>query len=182
MAGHSKGEHRVALQEKARRKIRRTLADDAKRNPIFATLFGDAKQRLLGRLKSPLFVARRIAVGFFANYRNRDRGLAPQGEIESEATKDRDHDVQDFRRDSWEVEYGNRLTVYRNTKQLGKNIRKFVTQGQTASEYETITAVILQDYYSILYSLIGVRAAAEPAAAHPRARPPEPARRRAFGR
>jgi hypothetical protein len=97
MAGHSKGEHRVALREKTRRKIRRTLADDAKRNPIFVALFGNAKQRQCGRLKSLLFVARRIAVRF---NRNRDRGLAPQGEIESEATKDRNHDVQNFRRDS----------------------------------------------------------------------------------
>src|SRR6266446_1694081 len=72
--------------------------DDAKRHTILAALFGNAKQRLFGRLKSPFCVARGVAVRFFANYRNRDRCLTPQGEIESKPTKDRDHDIQAVRR------------------------------------------------------------------------------------
>jgi hypothetical protein len=93
MTCHSEGEHGVALREKAWREIRRALADNTKRNPILAALFGNAKQRLLGRLKSPLGVARRVTVRFFTNYRNRDRCLAPQGEIESEPAQDRNDDI-----------------------------------------------------------------------------------------
>src|SRR5436309_3255317 len=48
----------------------------------------------------------------------------------------------------------NWLAIYRNAKQLGEYIGKFIAQGQTAAEYEAITGIVLEGKYSVFHGLI----------------------------
>src|SRR6516225_4513178 len=118
MAGHTEGEHRVTLRQQTRRQIRRTLTDDAQRNAVFAALLGDTKQRPLCRLEAKLLVAWCVTVCLFANYRDRDRRLAPQGKVEGEPAQNGNHYIQYFRWDAGEVENSNRLTIDRYSEEL----------------------------------------------------------------
>jgi hypothetical protein len=69
--------------------------------------------------------------------------IAPQAEIEDEATEQRDHDVDDFRGDDRDVEDGDRLALDRDSQQARQDVGHVVAQGE-AGEHEGIAPIVAQ--------------------------------------
>src|SRR3984893_2724320 len=166
LSGHTERKNRVALRQEPRRQIRRPLTDHTQRNPVFATLFGDAKQCPLCRLESHLSIAWRVTMGLFANDRYRDRRLVPQGKIKGEAAENGHYHVHHFRRDPGEIEDRYGLAIDRNAEELGKNVGQLVAEAQPATEHKSITSIILKGEDSSLYGLVGSDAVGTVETAH----------------
>src|SRR5438270_4163008 len=102
--GHAQRENGIAFRQETGSQIGRPLRHDAERNTVFATLFGDTRERPLSWLEAEPGIPRRIAVGLLADDRHRYRSVAPEREIEGQAAQHRDDDVEHLRRDPRYVE------------------------------------------------------------------------------
>ena len=80
-------------------------------------------------------------MGFFAHDGDRYLPFAPEREIEGHAADDRNDNRDDFRRDSGQLQDGDRATVDGHTEDAGEHLRHAVVNGERA-KHEGVTGVL----------------------------------------
>ena len=79
-----------------------------------------------------------------ADEQHRHRPVAPQAEVEGEAAQDADHRVDDFDRQSGELQDRHRLAVRLETEQIGEDLAHRVAADIGVLEHEGVARVVAQ--------------------------------------